>query len=374
MNKAFVFLMGLMVSVAMATAAHAKGADVHADLVRCADVTVPGPLSGCGSDPLAAGDAGINRNGDVEVEVLGATPDMTYDVILRTLDGSASIGLGVVTTDDTGRGEMHRRNVFDLNQAGPVTLALSRNGSAQFVAGFGGEDGLKATLVACGDINEPTILTGCGSDTFRSGSVRIDDGDVMVVFSGMPNVSYRAVLLGLDGASQLPLGSLSTDMRGRGLLQLNGALAGNTIGAGNVLLLGANNSVQFISGFQSLRRRPPEVARYQVGLLRCAAVNQLAPLPNCGADTFTKGLVTIDEGGDVKVEIVGAVPAVQYEVTFVSFDASLETSIGTFQTNPAGNGQFRAHDFFAVGVHGAGNVIIKRDGVDQFVTGFAVVR
>jgi hypothetical protein len=368
-------LAGLALAAVATGVAHAKGGEVEAALVRCADVTVPGPLTGCGADPLAGGQIEVKRGGDIEVELAGALPSTTYDVVLQTLTGNASaaLALGVVTTDASGNAEMHRRNLFDMSQAGPITFALSRNGSVQFVAGFAGEEELKATLLACGDINVPTALPGCGSDTFRSGSVKIDEGDVMVDFTGMPNVSYDVVLLGLDGTSELPLGPLATDKRGRGLLRLMNAFADNVVGAGNVVLR-SNGSVEFISGFQSTQRRPPENARFQVGLLRCGAVNTLAPLAGCGSDSFTKGLVTLDEGGDVKVEIVGALPAVQYEVVFVSFDASMETSIGTFTTNPAGNGQFRSHDFFPVGVRGAGNVVIKRDGVDQFVTGFAVVR
>jgi hypothetical protein len=367
-------LAGLALAAVATGVAHAKGGEVEAALVRCADVTVPGPLTGCGTDPLAGGQIEVKRGGDIEVELAGALPSMTYDVVLQTLNGnaSASLALGVVTTDASGNAEMHRRNLFDVNQAGPITFALSRNGSVQFVAGFAGEEELKAALLACGDINVPTALAGCGSDTFRNGSVKIDDGDLMVDFTGMPNVSYDVVLLGLDGTTEMPLGPLTTDKRGRGLLRLMN-LFDNVVGAGNIELR-SNGSVEFISGFQSTQRRPPENARFQVGLLRCGAVNTLAPLAGCGSDSFTKGLVTLDENGNVKVEIVGALPAVQYEVVFVSFDATAETSIGTFTTNPAGNGHLQMHDFFSVGTRGAGNVVIKRDGVDQFVTGFAVVR
>lgn len=366
-------LVGTGISAMPATLAQAKGADVHAALVRCADVSVPGPLSGCGSDPLASGEVELKRSGDVEVELVGGLPGATYDVVLRSVNGSAAMPLGTLTTNGSGRGEMQRRNLFDLDQAGLITVALLRDGSVQFVAGFAGEAQLKATLLMCGDVNVPAALSSCGGDTLKGGSVKIEDGDAVIDLTGPPSTSYDVVFLGLDGSSETPLGPLTTDKKGKGLLLRRGAFDEAAVGAGNIVLRG-NSSVQFVSGFQSTRRRPAEVARFQVGLVRCGAVNQLAPLAGCGADTFTKGLVTIDEGGHVKVEVVAAVPAVQYEAVFVSFDASAELSIGTFQTNPAGNGQVHVRDFFPAGVHGAGNVVIRRDGVDQFVTGFAVVR
>jgi len=41
---------------------------------------------------------------------------------------------------------------------------------------------------------------------------------------------------------------------------------------------------------------------------------------------------------------------------------------------PAGNGQLHARDVFDPGTFGIGQIFIKREGLDQFVTGFRVVR
>lgn len=49
-------------------------------------------------------------------------------------------------------------------------------------------------------------------------------------------------------------------------------------------------------------------------------------------------------------------------------------SLGTLTTNPAGNGHTFVPDAFPVGTRGAGNVVVKRAGVQQYVTGFVVVR
>ena len=74
------------------------------------------------------------------------------------------------------------------------------------------------------------------------------------------------------------------------------------------------------------------------------------------------------------VHLHGAVAGAQYEIVFVSFDASTEVSLGTLTTNPAGNGHAFLRDAFPAGAVGTGNVVIKREGVDQYVTGFIVVR
>ena len=59
---------------------------------------------------------------------------------------------------------------------------------------------------------------------------------------------------------------------------------------------------------------------------------------------------------------------------FVAFDASNEVSIGTLKTNAAGNGHVHAGDAFPVGTRATGSIVVKRTGIDQYVTGFIVVR
>jgi hypothetical protein len=108
-------------------------------------------------------------------------------------------------------------------------------------------------------------------------------------------------------------------------------------------------------------------------MVRCSEAN-LPTLTNCGADLFSKGFAIIDEKGDVKTHLFGAVPGVDYDVMFVPFDGGAEVMVGTIRTNPAGNGQLHARDVFEPGTRGVGQVIIKRERLDQFVTGFRVVR
>jgi hypothetical protein len=76
----------------------------------------------------------------------------------------------------------------------------------------------------------------------------------------------------------------------------------------------------------------------------------------------------------VQTHLFGAVPKVEYEVVFVPFDGGTEIAVGTLHTNPAGNGQLHARDVFDPGTLGVDQIVIKREGLDQFVTGFRVVR
>ena len=105
-------------------------------------------------------------------------------------------------------------------------------------------------------------------------------------------------------------------------------------GTGNVVLRRDTHD-QFVTGFQVTSKRPPFIAKFQAGLLRCASVNTLAALAGCGTDQLKKGEVFIDEKGAVKVHLFGAVPLTDYEVSFVAFDASSEVSLGTLTTNRA---------------------------------------
>jgi hypothetical protein len=378
-------LAGLLVSVALAGEAAAKGADASAALVRCSDVAVPAALSGCATpvDPLAQGRVFLTRAGGVRVALEAAGQGQEYDVVLRSLNASVELALGVITTDSDGDGEMSRTSVFDVDQAGLVSIALKRAGAIHYVSGFTALDGgeLTSHLVACAQITLPTAIAGCGDDLLRSGYVRIEERDVLVTLStgnGRKHphhvATYDVVLRGLDSTTETFIGTMTTNEYGNApALRLVDFLA-DAVGAGHVILRRQGDAaIQFITAFQSTRRLAPEVAKFHVGMVRCADAN-LPSLSGCGADIFSKGFAIIDEKGDVKAHLFGAVPKVEYEVVFVPFDGGTEVTVGTIRTNPAGNGQLHARDVFDPGTRGVGQVIIKREGLDQFVTGFAVVR
>jgi hypothetical protein len=363
---------GMLLALASAVDAAAKGEGIEAALVRCVDVTYPVTLASCGTDPLTTGKLEVKQTGDLEASVTGALPNSTYEVFLGSIDGSSPISIVVLSTDASGNGKVLAPNAFDLDQAGVVAMALVRNAQSQFVASFVGDRELKAGLLPCGAINVPVALSGCGSDTLKRGEAKIEDGDVKVELYAEPRASYDVVLRPLGGPD-IPLGTLTTNNKGKGQFRLENLVPDTTAGTTNVVLRRDAHD-QFVTGFQVTRKRPPFVAKFQAGLLRCASINTLAALTDCGADQLKKGEVFIDEKGDVKVHLYGAVPLTDYEVFFVAFDASSEVSLGMLTTNPAGNGHTFVSDAFPTGTRGAGNVVVKRAGIQQYVTGFVVVR
>ena len=79
------------------------GGGFEARLVRCADVTLPAALSGCGSDPLDVGLLQIEF-GTLRIIINGAARDATYTVLLRAPGGGPVAALGTMTTNDGGHG------------------------------------------------------------------------------------------------------------------------------------------------------------------------------------------------------------------------------------------------------------------------------
>lgn len=370
-------LLGFLVALTAVTGvAHAGsgGADLKAALVRCADVAYPAALAACGDDPLQSGRLEVNKHGDVAAVLVGAEPNTAYDVVLHSTNGSTPSTLAVLATDALGNASNRWPAVFDQGQAGIVAFTLGTNASVEFVAGFSPKQELEADLIPCAAVNTPAALGSCGADTLKSGSAEVGDGDVKVEVSGaLPAVQYTAVFRSLDGATDAALGVLTTDKKGKGSLRLQDLVPEDAVGAGNVVLQ-RDGLDQFITGFQSDRKRPPHMARFHVGLLRCADVNTVAALTGCGADQLKKGDAIVDDKGDVNLHVMGAVARSTYEVVFVGTDGATEVPIGTFTTNPAGNGHLIARDAFPSGTRGVGLVVVRRDGVDQFVTGFSVSR
>jgi hypothetical protein len=386
MRAITIALAGLMLALTAASDVAAKGADASAALVRCAEVTVPAALSGCATpgDSLTQGRVFLTRAGGIRVVLEAAGQAQEYDVVLRSLNGSPEVSLGAITTDNEGDGEMSRASIFDLDQAGLISIALTRGGFIHYVSGFTSLDRgeLTSHLVPCAEINLPSAITGCGDDLLRKGDVRIDERDVLLTLttgtgrrSPHNAATYDVVLRGLDNPTEILIGTMTTNEHGVApALRLTDFFAAGAVGAGHVLLRRQGETdIEFITGFQSTRRLVFEPAKFHVGMVRCAEAN-LPTLTDCGADLFAKGFAIIDEKGDVKTHLFGAVPKVDYEVVFVPSDGTAEVLVGTIHTNPAGNGHVHARDVFEPGTRGVGQIVIKREGLDQFVTGFRVVR
>jgi hypothetical protein len=108
----------------------------EAALVRCADVTQPARLPRCGTDPLLDGSIEITDEGDVEITVVRALPNVTYKVVYRSPSGIEERAIGSLRTDGSGNGALNAEDVFRRDQIGAGNLVLTRGGSDQFVSGF----------------------------------------------------------------------------------------------------------------------------------------------------------------------------------------------------------------------------------------------
>ncbi|HZC46730.1 MAG TPA: hypothetical protein VE243_09645, partial [Candidatus Acidoferrum sp.] len=93
-----------------------SGRDFQPALVRCTDVTAPGPLSGCGSDSLSRGRVDVeNADGALSIHVVGARPSTSYTALLRSPSG-ATTSLGTLgPTDKAGNGMLIVPAAFAAN-------------------------------------------------------------------------------------------------------------------------------------------------------------------------------------------------------------------------------------------------------------------
>jgi hypothetical protein len=128
---------GVVFAVVSLTVTWASRSDaLESELVRCVDVTQPAALANCGADPLTGGGtAEISKEGEVEISIAGAEPNVIYRVVYHSLDGAAEGFIGELRTDATGNGHLDVEGVFATNQVAAGYVVLARGGTRQFVTG-----------------------------------------------------------------------------------------------------------------------------------------------------------------------------------------------------------------------------------------------
>lgn len=124
-----------------------SAADFQPGLVRCADVVVPAPLTGCGSDPLNSGRVDVeNPSGAFSIHISGATPGQSYTAILRA-PGGTPIALGTVgPTNSRGDASLDVADGFaagtvgsdsaPAQQRGPICVRLQGGSEVRAAAHF----------------------------------------------------------------------------------------------------------------------------------------------------------------------------------------------------------------------------------------------
>jgi S-layer homology domain len=323
---------------------------------------------------LLGGEAEIDEEGRVEIEVAGAAPSASYAVVYRSLDGAVQLAIGTLTTSAAGNGELKVSGVFLPGHVGAGSVVLRRLDADQFVTGFQAlgarPRGLEAAVVGCAEVTTPAVLAGCGTDPLRTGKadIRLDGRVKVEVVGALPNATYTLLLRSPDGTTDQSLGTLATNPAGNGQLKIVGAFVPGDVGAGNLVLRRADAD-QFFSGF---RIRTAHARRLEGALVPCGAVTRPAALAGCGTDPLLGGEVEIRPDGRVELEVLGAAPSASYAVVLLAGDGAAELALGTLATNAAGHGALKLRGAFAADAVGAGNVVLRRAGADQFVTGFRV--
>ena len=317
------------------------GGGFDARLVRCADVTIPAPLTGCGSDPLSVGLLQIEF-GNLRIIINGAERDATYTIVLRSPgDGPATV-LGTVSTNHGGHGQVEAR-VFDQGDVASGFIVLRRAGSDQFVSGIrlvgggngpgndeggnGDDEEFDARLVRCADVNVPAALSPCGTDPLQEGEAEVEKhgGLEIKLRHAVANTIYDIVLRPLRGAD-LPLGTLTTDAEGNALVDRTGVFAPHAKVAG-LIVLRRNGLDQFVQGFRvhTLAAVLPSSRSVRVGVTATA----FATIINQGPSTAR----------DCRIVLVSNIPAT---FTFQTTNPATNAVTGTPNTPvdiPAGGNQ-----------------------------------
>jgi hypothetical protein len=355
-----------------------------APLVQCQAVTAPATLTGCGSDPLTAGVASIDDEGDLEVSVSGAAASQTYTVTLVGPDGSTK-SLPNLTTGTRGNGLLRKAVAFSLGKVGAGNLLLSRAGETQFVTGIaiessGGVHALadfRPELVSCSAVNLPDAITGCGSDAFKNGQVQFDsvNGDINVQVEGAAASATYAVIL-RSGATDFPLCTLGpTTSTGAGQCTASAIFAPGTIASG-IVVLTRDGSDQAYSGFRvSLKPRPAPAST--AGLVACLSATFGSPSTSlCGADPLTSGSAVLGTKGVLNVILDGAAPTTSYEVFFrpINSDGTSDVDTGVaVTTDTSGDGKGSGTvDGAIAGTVGSGTFVVKQGDTDEFLSGFTI--
>jgi hypothetical protein len=233
--------------------------DFQPALVRCTDVTVPGTLSGCGSDSLGRSRVDVeNADGALSIHVTGARPTTGYGALLRSPSG-ATKNLGQVgPTNKAGAATEINPSAFSPGTLGSGLVVLQDSGSHdQFVSGFRVDQKFvrpqvsASNLVPCGSVTDP-ILSNCGSDPLDRGSYEVNAvGDVSVRLTGAsPSTNYELFFRPLDNSGDMDTGiAVPTNTSGNAETGLKKFFAANTVAAGTFVVKSGTFD-EFVAGYE----------------------------------------------------------------------------------------------------------------------------
>jgi hypothetical protein len=239
-----------------------SGRDFQPALVRCTDVTVPGTLSGCGSDSLSYGHVDVeNDDGAVSIHVSGARPATSYTALFVSPSGGTPITIGTVgPTDKHGRATFVMPAEFTANTIGSGSIELQSSGTLEFVSGFRVNQkfvppaAAVSNLFQCSDVTDPTGLV-CGSDPLDSGSYEVNAaGQIGVTLRGAePSTNYEVWFRPIDNSADVDTGiEVPTNTLGDASIGGKPFFTAGTVNSGALVLkhTGSGQPDQFDPGFE----------------------------------------------------------------------------------------------------------------------------
>ena len=390
-RKSILTIAALMMGVAIWTVPGSARADFVGPLVECTQVTEPAALTTCAGsqDPLTRGNAVIDDAGNLDLVVIGAGANQTYSIVFRSIDGS-TFTIGSVTTGPSGNANKLKYAAIPFGKDAAGSLVLTRSGGDQFITSLFVRPAMSmstrasfhADLMACNEVNDPKAITGCGSDSFKSGSVdvRSDTGEVTVQVNGAEvDATYAVFLRSPNNTSTLSLGTVGpTDSKGDATADNITTVPASTIGAGTVVL--SRNSADQAYGGVRVTEKQPKTPISGSRLVRCEDVNfppTATPTDSgdtCGTDPLVTGSTALGQAGTLTVSLTGAAASTTYVVFFRPIDTTGNADVDTgISLTTGSNGNGHASGSAATsGDVGAGTVVIKHGGVDEFFAGFSI--
>jgi hypothetical protein len=253
------FVTGLTVS----TVGFGTRRDFQPGLVRCTDVTVPGTLSGCGSDSLNSGRVDVEEDdGATLIHVSGARPSTSYTALFVSPSGT-SVTLGTVgPTNKAGSATLlvgTPNPELPLNTIASGEIVLQSSSTNEFMSGFKVDQKFvrpkvgASTLEPCGSVTDP-VLTNCGSDPLDNGSFKVEaGGQIIVTLKGAsPSTNYEAWFRPVDNSGDQDTGiALPTDANGDAK-STGKFFTANEIASGTIVVKHtADDFDQFLGGYET---------------------------------------------------------------------------------------------------------------------------
>jgi hypothetical protein len=239
-----------------------SGRDFQPGLVRCTDVTVPGPLSGCGSDSLSSGHVDVeNDDGSLSIHVSGARPNTSYTAFFRSPSGRTAVSLGTVgPTNKKGSATLVVTSEFAADTVGSGLVVLQNGTTDEFESGFKVDEKFvppaasAANLVPCGEVTDPT-LSNCGTDPLDVGGYEVNAaGQIAVRLTGAePSTNYEVFFRPLDDSGELDTGiAVPTNALGNAVVGPKSYFAANTVASGTLVVKrsGSDQPDEFVAGYE----------------------------------------------------------------------------------------------------------------------------